>query len=191
MIKKSQIEGGFTIVEVVVTLFIASTFLAIVLQTSHVSTLQQQTVTSRADATNIAQSNLNKFPDAAAVIGVASMTSGTPSDYSPFVCKPGTNWGTIAPPDNFHSQPDTNTAVNPNAPGFTLLDNNSSNKEYTPESLVEPEQKVIAFTPNGCTNDIIDSKDSMNTSVLKIESSVIYGPPGNRNTVRISNYVSL
>ncbi|MGO3702048.1 MAG: type II secretion system protein [Candidatus Saccharimonadales bacterium] len=185
-------EDGFTLVEIIVTLFVVSVFLGIVLQTSYATTGQQQQAVSRAAAMNVAQSNIRKFPTSQAVLDVAKTLALHPEEYAPFYCRPGTAWdGSLTIPDTFASQPDTNTLLFPNAPGITLLDNNSENSEDTPESLVNPEQRVAIYTPNGCLENTILSETSVNASTLKVESTVTYGPPANRDTVRMSRYVEL
>lgn len=190
--KQLMSEDGFTLVEIIVTLFVVSVFLGIVLQTSYATTGQQQQAVSRAAAMNVAQSNIRKFPTSQAVLDVAKTLALHPEEYAPFYCRPGTAWDeSLIVPDSFSSQPDTNTLLAPNAPGITLLDNSSDNREETPEALVNPEQRVALYTPNGCAESTIVSETSVNAATLKIESSVTYGPPGHRDTVRMSRYVEL
>ena len=188
--KKSHIEGGFTLVEIIVTLLVVSIFLGVIVQTSYVSNIQHQTAISRAAATTIATSNLNKFPDRNTAVLAAGEQSSLPDTYAPFYCKPGTNWGAIAQPVEFSAQPNTNTALDQDAKGITILNNDSSNKEETPDTLVNPEQRVAIYTPNGCKNAVLDDQQSINADTLKIESTVTYGPPNNRRTVRMANYVT-
>ena len=179
-------EQGFTLVEVIVTLAITVTFLGIILQISHVSNLQQNEAATRSIAMNTAQSNLNKFPDGEAVTAVAATVTDAGSEV-PFYCKPGATRPTEpAARQRFDSQPDTNLIQSPDAEGLTLLSNDSAYSEDISTKLVNSQQRVVLYAPHGCT----DSSPG-GTALVKLESTVDYGSPGNRHNVRITSYVSL
>lgn len=184
-------NAGFTVIEVIVTLFVASLFVGVVLQMSATASSQKQHSITRADALNVAESNLNKFPDSAAVLAVAKETSPYDASAAPFYCKPGTSWTATGKPDGFDSQANTNTAADANAPGITLIDNDSSHSELLPTSISSADQRVAITAPQGCASDDAAEPSDSNIAVVKVESTVTYGPPDNRNTVRTARYVSL
>ncbi len=186
---KNVTEDGFTIVEVIVALFIAAIFVSVVIQMTHFSGVQHQATITRTAAMNVANSNINKFPSKEAVLSSTIAKLPTPVTHAPFFCKPGASWGSLDVPDSYTNQPDINLAANANAPGITLIDNSSTNKETAPESLINPIQRVALYAPDGCEAATFTDPLSTNIATIKIESTVEYGPPGNRNTVRISSHV--
>lgn len=196
--KQATYEDGFTLVEIIVTLFIAVVFLGVILQTVRISNSQHVTATSQMTAANIAQSNLHKFPTHNAAVQAGEQFASEngitiPSGSAPFFCRPGTVAGG-APAgwtDFYDSTPNTNLASNPDAEGATILNDTSAAREQdeaTLAPLVNPMQRVAVFAPNGC-RDGGHTIDSPNADVLKIQSTVEYGPPDNRQTVEFSNYV--
>lgn len=68
-----QYEQGFTVIEMVVTLFVMSLFLTLFFQTSFSSQTQQVNVARLAAANSISQANLNKLSSKALI------PSGTPA----------------------------------------------------------------------------------------------------------------
>lgn len=185
-------QNGFTLVEIIVTLFIATLFLLVVLQTTRVSSSQHVTATARMTAANVAQSNLHKFPTYNAAVQAASEHSSAPGSSAPFFCKPGT---TISPPSPeweafYGSQPTTNLAADANAAGVELLNNESTIREQGDilEPLVNPVQRVAVYAPNGCAQGAT-SVEQPDIEILKIESTVEYGPPDDRQIIEFSSYV--
>lgn len=118
-------SGGFTVVEIIVTTVIAGLFVTFFVQMFRTSSNQQQVVINRSAASDIARSNLNKFP--------------TSSSISPaYVCDAV---GTATTNTN-------NLTIRTDAPGTELL--TASNKEADPKNLGTLTQSVRAFSPYGC-----------------------------------------
>ncbi len=152
-----QGSAGFTLVELLVTVVLAGIFLAFFTQMFRASSAQQISTARQSRANNIAFSNLNKFP--------------RPANISPaYVCDPST---TVATNTN-------NLAINPNAAGTVVLNNASSNREPTDESLGSVVQEVRAFSPQGCV---------ASGNLVKLVSKVQYGYVGQRDEVVYATYV--
>jgi type II secretory pathway pseudopilin PulG len=145
---------GFTVVEMIVTIVIASLFLTFFIQMFRASSNQQQIVFNQSIVNDIAKSNLDKFPS----------TSGLT-----YTCD--TNPSVAANTNNL--------AIRADAPGTTLLQDSSPNKESDPGYLGVLNQTVKAYSPLGC---------AVNNPV-KIESRVQFGPPDARDEVVYATYI--
>lgn len=146
---------GFTVVEMIVTIVIASLFLAFFIQMFRASSNQQQIVFNQSVVNDIAKSNLDKFPNS-----------------SGFTYTCDTNPSTTANTNNL--------AIRPSAPGTTLLQDSSPNKEPDPGHLGVLSQTVKAYSPLGCGAN----------NPIKIESKVQFGPPDARDEVVYATYVN-
>lgn len=118
---------GFTVVEMIVTVVIASLFLTFFIQMFRTASNQQQIVFNQSVVNAIVKSNLDKFPASAGF-------------DTPYVCD--TNPSTTANVNNL--------AIRSDAPGTVLLDDSSTNREPDPGNIGELNQSVKAFSPFGC-----------------------------------------
>lgn len=147
---------GFTVVEMIVTIVIASLFLTFFIQMFRASSNQQQIVFNQSVVNNMAKSNLDKFPNSAGF-------------STPYVCDPSTNTSTNT----------NNQAIRPSAPGTTLLNDSSANKEADPGNVGVLSQSVKAYSPLGCAAN----------NPIKIVSTVQFGPPDARDEVVYATYI--
>ncbi len=121
-------NAGFTIVEMLVTVVLASIFLVFFIQMYRATSAQQLSLIRQSIANDIARSNLAKFPTA---------TSVTDTPGPGYTCS--TTVGSGNP---------NNLALNANAPGTQILAPTS--REPDPGNLGTLTQEVRAFSPQDC-----------------------------------------
>lgn len=155
-------QGGFTIVEMLVTVVLAGLFVTFFVQMFHAMAAQQLSLVRQASAQDIAKSNLSKFPTSNAIAAVVDPV-------------PACNTTTTPASSN-----DNNLTINASAVGTTLLNDSSSYKEADPGTIGELVQRVQAFYPAGCNGTTVP---------IKVESSVEYGFVGQRDKVVYAAYI--
>jgi type II secretory pathway pseudopilin PulG len=126
-----QTEGGFTIVEMVVTLVVMSLFLTMLFQLYSVSESQRQSLVRRAAAEDLATTNLNKF----------TKKANLPQDTLAYGCDI-TNDLTRTPTAT--GTPISKTGVRP----------------WIPETAQAPlptttKQELLVLYPKGCSDDTV------------------------------------
>ena len=141
-------ESGFTLIEVVTTLFVVSLFLAFFFQLTITAQKQRSAVEKRSIAADIAYSNLKKFPQRPSTL---TCTAGDDMDQSTAgsESKPGRLIGSSVPAENpatFNFSPEPSNVV-------------SRLGTYS-------KQTVRAFAPQGCASP---------DAPIRIESVVLYG----------------
>ena len=159
--KDDRDDSGFTIVEMIVTLVLASLFVIFLVQFFLAAGGQQISVERQAAANNLARTNLSKFPRASSLTG--------------YTCDPNTT-----PAANTN-----NLTINPSANGTLILsntvNNGSTTREAAPAILPNVTQEVRAYSPMGCMPS--------GSGIVKIVSRVTYGYIGQTGEVVYATYV--
>lgn len=150
-------ESGFTLIEVVTTLFVVSLFLAFFFQLTITAQKQRAAVEKRSIAGDVAYSNLKKFPKRPSNL---TCSPGDDMDQSGLGSgsKPGRLIGSSVP------------AENPSDYNFSPEPSSATSKlgAYS-------KQTVRVFAPQGCLST---------DAPIRVESVVIYGTDA-ANTERI------
>lgn len=116
-----QSNGGFTLVEIIVTVVVAGIFIAIISQGYAATVSQERSASRYAILNNVASNNLRKYQ---------LITNLQNSAGASYVCSASTTSESGA---------------------FTLLNDASSNKENIPAgNFGVVNQRVIVFSPRGC-----------------------------------------
>lgn len=154
--KRSQ--GGFTMVEITVTVVIAALFIVLLTQMLTSTVAQQQSVERYAKMSNIAQANLDKYQTTDSLVNSANVAY---------------------PIDN-----DNCSLHRTASSAFVLLNDSSPNKEQIPAgNYGTVEQRVVVYSPHytsaagACIND---------GHAPTVVSTVEYGQPPNRETITLS-----
>lgn len=139
-------ESGFTIVEVIVTLTLATLFLAFFVQMFESIAAQQFSTARQATANDIAFSNLSKFPSVDSVNDTITYncTAGDQNDLT----STGTKTGTAIPTADYA---ETNTRGLPN-----------------------PVQEVRVYSPLGCGNSLMKIESKVSYGFTSTQGEAVY-----------------